>query len=471
DGFPTMELTELNIGTSNPNVSGTSSEDVLLSYFGRVQYSFKEKYLFELNGRYDGSSRFSKKNRWGFFPSFSAGWRISEEVFMQDFKDINELKLRASWGQIGNQEIGRFQYINAVNLGYGYPFGGTYSGGSAVTQYRDPDLKWETTTIANIGLDWGLFNGKFSGSMEFFQKRTDGILRGITLPAQIGALAGPVTNIAVVDNTGFEIGLTYRDQLGTSKFSYDLGAHISKVKNEVVDLKGEEILSGSKITKEGYPIDSWFVLKTDGLFQSQQEIDEYPTITSRVGPGDVKYLDLNNDGVINGDDRYVSANTFPDFTYGFNIGLRYGGWFLQSLWQGVENISVRPNGNMASPFNNGAGLTKDWLTDSWTPENTDAGLPRVSARNQYTLENFSNSDFWLVDASYLRLKNIQLSYRFSDNILNLVKVKGVEIFVNGQNALTFSKVKDFDPERNILAEHITQYPSVKTFSFGLNVNF
>lgn len=469
-GFPTMDLQELNIGTENPNVSGTSNEDALLSYFGRIQYSFLDKYLFEANSRYDGSSRFARGNRWGFFPSFSLGWRISEESFMQDVSWLNELKIRGSWGKIGNQEIGRFQFVDAVSLGFGYPFGGSYTGGSAVTQSRDPELRWETTIISNIGLDWEVYDGRFFGEVEFFKKRTDGILRGIILPAQVGDLGGPVTNIAVVDNTGFEIGINHRNQIGTS-ISYEIGAHISRVKNEVVDLQGEEILSGSRITREGYPIDSWYVLKTDGLFQTQEEVDNYPTITNRVGPGDVKYVDLNGDGVIDGDDRYIAGNTFPDYTYGFNIGMRYGGFSLQTVWQGVNNIHVRPNFNLASPFNNGAGLTKDWLTDSWTPDNPNARLPRISARNQYTAENFSNSDFWLEDASYLRLKNIQISYQFMSEIINRLGIRQLDIFANGQNLLTFSDVKHFDPERNIIAENITQYPSVKTITMGINVNF
>lgn len=470
EGFPTTDLPELNIGTENQAVSGTSNEDVLLSYFGRIQYSFMDRYLFEVNSRYDGSSRFAPGNRWGFFPSFSLGWRISEESFMQDVSWLNELKIRGSWGRIGNQEIGRFQFVDAVNLGFGYPFGGSYTGGSAVTQNRDPNLRWETTTITNIGLDWEILDGVLYGEAEIFHKRTDGILRQITLPAQVGALAGPVSNVAVVDNKGFEVGLNHRNQIN-GNFSYNIGAHITKIKNEVIDLQGERIHSGARITMEGYPIESWYVLKTDGLFQNEDEVNNYPTISSRVGPGDIKYVDLNGDGVIDGDDRYVAGNSFPDYTFGFDVGLNYRGFSLHTVWQGVKNIHVRPNFNLASPFNNGAGLTKDWLTDSWTPENPDARLPRISARNQYTVENFSDSDFWLEDASYLRLKNIQISYQFSGEFLNQLGIRRLEIFGNGQNLLTFSNVRHFDPERNITAENITQYPSVKTISMGINVNF
>ena len=469
-GFPSTDLDELNVGTDNRQVSGTTTVDALISYFGRVQYAFRDKYLFEANSRYDGSSRFAKGNKWGFFPSFSLGWRLSEEAFLSNVSWIDELKLRGSWGQIGNQEIGRFQYVNAVALGFGYPFGGTYYGGSAVTQYRDPSLQWETTTMTNFGLDWVLLNSKLTGEFEYFYKRTDGILREVQLPGQVGALAGPVRNIAVVDNKGFEIGLNYTDRIG-SDFSYQLGANFTRITNEVVDLNGETILSGGRITQEGSPIDSWYVLKTDGLFQTEEEVANYPTITDRVGPGDIKYVDLNNDGVIDGDDRYVAGNTFPEFTYGFNVGFSYKAFSLSTLWQGVGNVHVRPNNNLASPFNNGAGLTKDWITDSWTPENPNARLPRISARNQYTAENFSDSDFWLEDASYLRLKNIQLAYDFKGGFLERWGLSQLRVFANAQNILTFTNVTLFDPERDITATNIDQYPSVKTITGGINLTF
>ncbi|HLT08773.1 MAG TPA: TonB-dependent receptor [Cyclobacteriaceae bacterium] len=469
-GFPTTDLDELDIGTENPQVAGTSTKDVLISYFGRVQYGYKDKYLLEFNSRYDGSSRFAKGNKWGFFPSFSLGWRLSEENFLSDARWLDELKIRGSWGQIGNQEIGRFQYINAVELGYGYPFGGAYQGGSAVVQLRDPSLQWEVTSMTNVGVDFALLQGKLSGELEYFHRRTEGILRQVAIPSQVGALAGPIRNIAVVDNSGFELGLNYTNQIGTD-FSYEIGGNFSKIKNEVVDLNGEEIISGGRITREGAPIDSWYVLKTDGLFQSQEEVDNYPTITNRVGPGDVKYVDLNEDGVIDGDDRYIAGNTFPEFTYGFNFTLRYKGLSLSTIWQGVGNIHVRPNNNLASPFNNGAGLTKDWLTDSWTPENPNARLPRITARNQYTAENFSDSDFWLEDASYLRLKNVQLAYDFKGAWLDRIGVDQLRLFVNAQNILTFTNVRLFDPERNITATNIDQYPSVKTTTVGVNINF
>ena len=469
-GFSTTDLRELDLGTKNPSVAGTSAEDALISYFGRIQYAYEDKYMLEFNSRYDGSSKFSKDSRWGFFPSFSLGWRMSEEAFLKNVTWLDELKLRGSWGQIGNQEIGRFQYINAVELGYGYAFGGGYQGGSAIVQARDPDLRWETTTMTNLGVDWALFQGKLQGELEYFYKRTDGILRQVAIPSQVGALGGPIKNIATVDNWGYEIGLNYNDQINDS-WSYSLGGNLTHIKNKVVNLDGEEVISGGKIIREGYPIDSWYVLKTDGFFQTQEEVDNYATITDRVGPGDIKYVDLNNDGKIDGEDRYVAGNTFPELMYAFNFDIKFKGFSLSAIWQGVSNISVRPDFNLASPYNNGAGLTKDWLTDSWTPENPNASLPRITARNQYTAENFSDSDFWLEDASYLRLKNVQLAYDFGGPLLERLGMSQLRVFINGQNLLTISDVTNFDPERDIKATNITQYPTVKTTTMGVNIKF
>jgi TonB-linked SusC/RagA family outer membrane protein len=432
-----------------------------------VQYAFRDKYLFETNFRYDGSSRFHRDHRWGFFPSFSAGWRMSEESFLQNTNWLDELKVRASWGQIGNQEIGLFQYVNAVSLGENYAFGGVIAPGAAVTQSRDPQVSWETSTSTNFGVDWSIFQGKLSGVVEVFNKRTDGILRTVNLPAQVGDLAGPTTNIAVVDNRGFEFSLMHRNQLSPN-VSYEVGAHLTGVRNEVVDTDGEIIFSGNTITQEGDPINAWYVYETDGLFQTQEEVDAYPTISSRVGPGDVKYVDRDGNGVINGDDRYVAGTSFPDYTYGFNLGVTVKGVQLTTIWQGVHGIDVYPDYNMASPFYNGAGLQKRWLTDAWTPENPNAELPRLTSRNLYT-ENFQVSDFWLQDASYLRLKNIQISYPFQGGILERVGIKQLKVFANGQNLLTFSKFKQYDPERNITQTNFSEYPSVKMYTMGLNV--
>ena len=469
--FPSNELQEMNTGTVLNSIGGTSVEDALLSYFGRIQYAYRDKYLLEVNGRYDGSSRFAADNRWGFFPSFSAGWRISEESFMKDVDWIDALKVRVSYGKIGMQEIGRFQYVNSIVLAnLGYAFGGTYQAGAAATSMKDPKISWETTAMTNFGLDWRLFGDLLSGEFEVFRKRTDGILRTVTLPAQVGALAGPVSNVAVVDNTGFEITLQHNNRIGD--LSYQISGTLTKIKNEVIDMKGEILYEGNRITKEGEAIGSWYVLQTDGLFRTQADLDNTPAKYSpRVGLGDVKYVDRNNDGIIDADDRYIAGNSFPDFTYGFNIGASYKNFTLTTQWQGVSNISVYLGGNLILPFNNGAGLQKEWLTDAWTPENQNARLPRITAFSTYK-ENFAVSDMWLIDVSYLRLKNIQLAYDLPKmDFLNKAGIKKLKLFVNAQNLLTFTNRKDFDPEQDVTVESLNKYPSVKMFTGGINISF
>ncbi len=469
--FPSNDLQEMNAGTVLNSIGGTSVEDALLSYFGRIQYAYQDKYLFEVNGRYDGSSRFAADNRWGFFPSFSAGWRISEESFMEHIDWLDALKIRVSYGKIGMQEIGRFQYVNSIVLAnMGYAFGGTYQSGAAATGMKDPKISWETTTMTNLGLDWGLFRGLLTGEFEIFRKRTDGILRTVTLPAQVGALSGPISNVAIVDNTGFEVTLQHNKQIGD--FSYQISGTLTKIKNEVIDMKGEILYEGNRITKEGEAIGSWYVLQTDGLFRTQADLDNTPAKYShRVGLGDVKYVDRNKDGSIDADDRYIAGNTFPEYTYGFNIGGSYKNFSLTTQWQGVQNISVFLGGNLILPFNNGAGLQKEWLTDAWTPENTNARLPRLTAFSTYK-ENFAVSDMWLKDASYLRLKNIQLAYDVPDMaFLNKAGIKKLKLFVNAQNLLTITNIKDFDPEQNVTVESLNKYPSVKMITGGINVSF
>jgi len=471
--FPSNDMQEMSVATVMTGITGTSVEDVLVSYFGRIQYAYQDKYLLEVNGRYDGSSRFADENRWGFFPSFSAGWRISEESFMKDIAWLDALKIRISYGHIGNQEIGRFQFLNSVNIAsLGYPFGGVYQGGATYTQMKDPKISWETTKMTNFGLEWRLFNGMLTGEFDVFKKRTDGILRQVALPAQVGALTGPTTNIAVVDNSGFEITLYHNNRIGD--FSYQIGGTLTKIKNNVVDLKGEIIYSGLRITKEGEAIDSWYVYQTDGLYRTQADLDnpKYPRITPRVGLGDVKYVDRSKDGEISGDDRYIAGNSFPEYTYGFTIGASYKNLSLTTVWQGVQNISLTLRGNMSLPYNNGAGLTKEWLTDAWTPQNPNARLPRITSYSTYNVENFSPSDYWLEDASYLRLKNIQLAYDLPNwEFLNKAGIKKLKLFVNGQNLLTISKMKTFDPEQDVSVENLNKYPSVKMVTGGLNISF
>lgn len=468
-GYLDNTLTEINAGSKNKNASGTSSRVKLLSYFGRLNYTFNDKYLFEANFRYDGSSRFAKGSQWGLFPSLSAGWRIDQEGFMKELEQLSQLKLRASWGKLGNQEIGNYKYVSTINLNRDYSFGNTVSPGAAATTAVDPNISWESTRITNIGVDFGFWSNKLSGSLEWFNKKTTGILRPINIPAQVGNYGGPTTNIGTVENKGAELGLNYRDKIGEVTFS--AGTSLSYVKNEVIDLKGQDIIDWEYITREGYPIRSYYLYEADGIFQSQAEIDASPFQSANTKPGDIKFKNQDGNNVIDDKDKIVVGSSVPNLTYSFNLSVGYKGFELSAFFQGVRGVDTYAQHNMAMPYNNGAGVTWDWINNSWTPENPSAKLPRLLAANSGHDNYNKASTFWLRDASYLRMKNVQLSYTVPKKCLQAVGIQKLSFFVNGQNLLTFSGFKLFDPEKDLNDTSLYSYPSVKMFTGGLNVTF
>ena len=470
EGFLGNELHELDAGSVNPAVNGTSTRAVLMSYFGRVNYALKDRYLFEGNFRYDGSSRFAKGNRWGVFPSFSAGWRLSEEGFMKDIPWLYNLKLRASWGQLGNERINLFRYVNLMNLEKTYPLNGTIQSGAAVTAYNDPNISWETTTMTNVGIDASLFNGNLDFSFEFFDKRTSDILRTVTLPDQVGGLTGPIRNIGEVSNKGFELNLGYRNQIGD--FRYAINGNMTFVKNKITNLNDDTTINGMFILKEGEEIDSFYMLHCIGIFQSEEEIANSPYQTAATKPGYLKFEDTNKDGKITEDDRQIVGSIVPKVTYGFNINLGYKGWDLSAFFQGVTDVYTYGDRIGATPLWFGCGLPSQWLTDSWTPERgTSATLPILTTYEGCLNENFRTNDFWLRNASYLRLKNLQLSYDVPITGITNGVIKRLKVFVNAQNLFTFSPMKDFDPEKDLKGSNWYAYPSVRTYTAGVNVTF
>ncbi|WP_205508869.1 TonB-dependent receptor [Longitalea arenae] len=467
EGYFDNALTDLNAGTTNLTTDGRVTKDVLISYFGRLGYTYKEKYILEGIIRYDGSSRFADGHRWGAFPSLSAGWRIDKENFF-DLPFVDLLKLRASWGELGNQAVDLYSYLNTVSVGSAYSFNNTISPAAAINRYNDPHLSWETTTTYNGGIDAEFLKGKLSASVDVFKRRTSGILRPVLIPDQVGGLAGPVQNVGVVDNTGFEIALGHRNKIGD--ISYEVNGSLSYVKNEVVSLRGQSIIGTRRITKEGHPIDAYYLYEAAGIFQSQDEIANSAKVSGNEKPGYLKYNDIVKDNKIDGNDRVITGSSIPKYNYSFNVNVSYKNFTLASFWQGVQGIDLYPTVNLATPFNNGAGVTKEWATDSWTPDNRNARLPIVTTPTG-GFENYQPSTFWLKDGSYMRLKNIQLRYNLPARIASMLAMSRLTLFVNGENLVTFTKFKDFDPEKSPTGDSFYEYPSLKTYSFGLNVNF
>ncbi|MFC6102523.1 TonB-dependent receptor [Olivibacter domesticus] len=469
EGYLGNDLYELNAGSSNPLVGGTSTEAKMISYFGRFNYNYKEKYLLEANFRYDGSSRFAKGNQWGFFPSFSAGWRLNTEPFLKDTDWLNELKLRASYGQLGNERIELFRYVNLIALGADYPFGSTVSSGAAVLNYNDPNITWETTTMANIGVDAALFDNKLSVTVEAFRKRTSDILQTVILPQQVGSLGGPIQNIGTVDNNGVELVLGYQHKLGD--VGMQLNGSVTYVKNKVVDLGGQVIYSGRRIIREGSPINSYYLIHANGIFQTEEEIANSPFQTNNTKPGYLKYEDANGDGFISESDRKISGSNIPKLTYQFNLNFNYRNFSLNSFFQGVGSVYTYAENIGAMPFWFGTSVPRKWVTDAWTPENRDASLPILTTFEGSQTENFRSSDFWLRNVAYLRLKNLQFAYDFPTEWVNKLGLSKFRIFVNAQNLFTFSGMKDFDPEKNLDGSTFYEYPTVKTYTAGLNLTF
>ncbi|WP_207531865.1 SusC/RagA family TonB-linked outer membrane protein [Desertivirga arenae] len=467
-GYLGNELEELDAGSTAQQVTGTTEPVKLLSYFGRLNYNFSEKYLFETNFRYDGSSRFGKGNRWGFFPSFSAGWRISQEEFLKDVAFISNLKLRASYGKLGNQRIGLFRYIPTFGLGQNYNFNGTTVGGAAITQLNDATISWETTKMSDIGLEGSFFKNAFTFEIDWFNKITDDILRQTTIPAQVGNLTGPLQNIGKVSNKGIEVTLGYKNKI--DQFRYGIDANVTYLTNRVVSIRGQRYFSGNTVIEEGSPIDSFYGLEALGIFQSSEEVAASPFQNAGTKPGDLKYRDIDGNNVIDNNDRVAIGNSIPKYTYGFSLNAGFKGFDFSAIFQGLEDVDTYLTGNLAQPYKNGAGVTREWLTDSWTPENPNARLPRLTTSNGYP-QNFLTSSFWVRDASYLRLKNVQLSYTVPKRISSKAGMSTLRIYVNAQNYLTFSNFKFSDPERLLTRGDIIEYPNAKTITAGVNVSF
>lgn len=455
-------------------ISGSSQRDILISYFGRLNYDFQGKYLLEGTLRYDGSSRFANGKRWGIFPAVSAGWRIDKESFFHLTNTFDLLKLRASYGALGNQAVDLYSYQNSINLGQDYSFGGALSSGAAATAYSDPNTSWETTQTYNAGLDAVLLDNQLSFSVDVYKKNTIDILRAVSIPDQIGGLTGPSKNVGTMQNTGIELTVGYQNNIGN--FNYSFNGNIAYNKNRVVDLNGE-ILYGvgsnlSTITQAGYPVNSYFIYDAIGIFQSAEEVTKSPFQSATTTAGDLKYRDINGDDKITSEDRVIlsTSTQIPKYTFGFGLNLGYKGFSLNAFFQGVAGLKIYPTANLAFPFNNGANATWEWETDSWTPDRPNARLPQVTP-SDVDDDNYVASDFWLQEGSYLRMKNIQLSYTLPSKWLSLARIKKASVYVNAENYLTFSNYKGYDPESILNASTLYHYPMLKTISAGINVTF
>ena len=452
---------------------GSASDWAIYSGFARATYNYDEKYLLEFNIRNDYSSYFAKGNRSGVFPSFSAGWRISEEKFWSVLKPyVPSLKIRGSWGLVGNNRIGAYQYMQTVSVTNGISFGDKLAQ-TATFASTNPDLKWETTRMANIGFELGLLNNDLNITFDCFNNRTKDILVNLPVPGLFGNGA-PIQNAGKVETRGWELSVSYR--LKTGPVVHNFAGNISDSFNEVIDTRGTEIIGGSDvqtIIKEGYPLYSYYAYRSDGFFQNEEECQKGPHLEGITPkPGDIRYLDKNGDGVIKpDDDRFIVGNDFPRYTFGFTYGLEYKGFDFSMMWQGVGKRNKWMRGESVEAFhNNNEGPVMDFHQDRWTPNNPDATYPRLTMGAE-SANNAAKSDFWIQDAKYLRLKNAQIGYTFSQQWMKKLYVKNLRIFASVQNPLTFTKMKGgWDPEYTGDGSG-RSYPVARVYSFGLNVKF
>jgi len=477
--FPTSLLYELNAGSATGMTNGGSaSEWSMRSYFGRLNYSFANKYLVEANLRADGTSRFPAAGRWGYFPSFSAGWRLSQESFIKDnISWIDELKLRASWGKLGNQNVGTYPYQNLVALGQNYSFGGNLTPGAATTRLSNADITWETTTSSNLAIDMAVLKGKLSMTVDVFDKNTTGVLYTVATSAVLGVGTSPV-NVGSVNNRGFELSLNYREKVG--QFNFNIAPNFSYIKNKITSLADgleENIGSGLFV---GQPIGIIYGYEADGLFIDNADVSSYPGQPYAAQPGFVRYKDISGpDGVPDGKvdatyDRKVIGNTIPKYTYGLTLSADYKGFDFYLLAQGLGGYEKQIGSYAAFAFYNG-GQIQRWQADNrWTTANPDrnAEYPKLTALNMGS-GTILPSTYWNRDASFLRVKNVQLGYTLPVAVAQKAKMSRIRLYFSGQNLFNWSHFyRGWDPEMSMATgDNSSFYPLTTTYTFGINASF
>lgn len=487
--FPNNELTDMNAGdASTQSNEGYTAELAMISWFARINYDFADKYLLEANIRADASSRFAEGHRWGYFPSFSGAWRISEEAFMESAKDswLSGLKIRASWGQLGNQDAlsgsnnDYYPALNTYNLDSKYAFGGSLNSGYYQRKYRLETISWEKASTWGVGVDFTLFN-KLNGSLDYYNRKTTGIIMDVTVPKEF-ALDAYKDNVGSMRNSGIEINLSYNTKIGQVDFG--IAGNFSYNKNEILDLGGGDpnkyldATDGySQRNKVGEAMNSYYIYRADGFFNSQEEADAY---TAKYGnpfgktfkAGDLRYVDTNKDGKLTADDREYCGSSDPKIIYGFNINAGWKGIDLSLMFNGAAGVKRLFDGyEVYGNFSGDAAHPATIWRDAWTPDNHDASMPRIFYdTNSASSSRSVQSDFWLQDTSYLRLKNLQLGYTLPKGWLNSVGVENIRIYYSVENLLTFDKMKiNIDPEST--SQRLSSYPLLRTHAFGVNVTF
>jgi TonB-linked SusC/RagA family outer membrane protein len=487
NSFPYLDLGSKDLVTN----SGWSYAYGLNSYFGRLKYDYKSKYLIQGNIRADGSSRFAPENRWGYFPSVSAGWVISNEEFFRNIQPVNHLKFRASYGTLGNERVAGsdadafkwwpyqalINFRNSLFYKNGQPVA-MLSGSQ--TDYAVTDITWETTKTSNVGFDLSMFNNRLSTTLEYYVKNTDDILMTLDIPDYLG-YSDPVTNVGSIQVKGWDFQIGYRDRIG--KLNYSASFNLSDSKSKVIDINGRNNLTqadGTQISREGYEFAEWFGYQSPGLFLTQEDLNNSPKFTtSKVG--DVKYVDQltvdtngdgipdAGDGIINEFDKIPLGGSLPRYIYGGNISLNYGNFDFTTIFQGVGKQTDRLNSFQVAPFSQDFGNVPAFIDGrSWSVNNTDeqnraAIYPRLSRTSLGN--NYSVSNFWFINAAYFRIKNIALGYNVPETVSSKLKINGLRVYVSLRDFFAIHQYpKGWDPEVDA-----GSYPVMKSFTAGVSI--
>ncbi len=475
-------LRHLNLSTQGNRVAGDAGEWGILSFLGRVNYNYGGKYFTTVNFRADGSSRFGENNKFGYFPSFSLGWKISEEPFIQNQSWINNLMIRGGWGSLGNQGSlpnYAFAYLVTPNINYSFGWPQQVIRGQAPTGLGNPDLKWEATQETNLGFDFMGFEGKVTASFDWYHKKTTDMLLQVPVIQYSGIQEAPYVNGGNVVNKGVELMLGYQNTTA-SGFNYNISGNIAHNKNEVTQLSNSgsaiyyraSFIGLVNVTEVGSPIASFYGWKTDGLFQNQEEIDAHAFQSSGTAPGDIRFVDLNEDGIINAEDQTIIGNPWPTFTYGINSTFSYKGFDVRLQLQGVQGNDIYMALKFRTEGSNFFNYTKNVWENRWTGPGTSNDVPRMTTNDPNN--NMRSSEYYVEDGSYLRVRNFQIGYRVPQSVVNL---RNVRIYGSVQNALTFTKYPGFDPEIGTnrdgnplyIGLDETNYPVPRIYTFGVNI--
>lgn len=478
----------LDVGQTLQGIGGNRYYDALQSVFGRINYDYDQRYLFTATFRADGSSKFADGNKWGYFPAFSAGWRISNEKFF-NVSFIDELKLTAGWGQLGNQNVNRLQYLALIGNGGRYSFNNNTTVGNTQTRLPNPNISWETAEMSNIGLSAELFNRKLAVNLNYFDKKTRDMLLSPPTIGTVGTLSIPDQNVGVLKNSGFEMDLSYTNRAG--EFSYRFGANAAFIKNKVIELYDGNFI-GSRTygrpneeisrTYEGLPIGIFYGWRTDGLYQTTDDISKDPNIANDprrsaglIEPGDVRFLDINGDGLIDDRDRVNLGSPHPKMVYGFNADFNYKGFDLGLFFLGNAGVKIFNADRMQGLDPTYSFNMYEEVKDRWTGPGTSNSIPRMTTRRNN--RNYRTSDMFIEKGDFLRLKNLSIGYTLNDKLTNRLGIGKTRFYITGQNVFTVTGYSGLDPElgytdgnRQINVDY-AQYPQSRTWIFGLNVTF